>query len=571
MSTVTRALLASLVLASPASAQVVFNEIRMDQPGADVDEFIELRGTAGADVGGLTLLILGDGTPETGSGVVEWKYTFPAGTVLGSNGYLVLHGPGMTLPVDPASTIIAWPVGVDPAFPDNGPENSDSLTFLLVSGYSGTDAFDWRAPYVDGSAGQDLDTNDDGVLDVTPWTDIVDSIAVKGTPGETPATSQDWWYGSTISGPFISRFLQTATTGTTLAYWNQNNNSLPGGGFGFEPGDFPQAADAGLFAGQSSLRFGGGLTDATLTNGNGDTVYQWLQSFGGTASGALNGDASGGSIALQGGTVSDSVAANNGAYLEFRLPTTDWTGVQLTFFTQRTSTGFNSNQVSYSFDGVDFTAFGDPYTPAASWANQTINFGGAIDNRPEVWVRIAFDGATSTTGNNRLDNIQFLTNPVSETSVVTTYGVPFYVVRNDAGEWLVGPGTPATGWDTPGADNAIPALTCGKGAGDCTTARETPYCSDECCCETVCAADPFCCEVRWDSICATSAADCSGEGCGGTGCVADLNGDGSVDGVDLGVMLGNWGPGGETDLNQDGAVDGVDLGILLGGWGACAG
>jgi hypothetical protein len=36
-------------------------------------------------------------------------------------------------------------------------------------------------------------------------------------------------------------------------------------------------------------------------------------------------------------------------------------------------------------------------------------------------------------------------------------------------------------------------------------------------------------------------------------------------------MLGNWGPGGETDLNQDGAVDGVDLGILLGGWGACAG
>ena len=53
--------------------------------------------------------------------------------------------------------------------------------------------------------------------------------------------------------------------------------------------------------------------------------------------------------------------------------------------------------------------------------------------------------------------------------------------------------------------------------------------------------------------------------------MADLNGDGSVDGIDLGVMLGNWGPGGETDLNQDGSVDGVDLGILLGGWGACAG
>jgi hypothetical protein len=50
---------------------------------------------------------------------------------------------------------------------------------------------------------------------------------------------------------------------------------------------------------------------------------------------------------------------------------------------------------------------------------------------------------------------------------------------------------------------------------------------------------------------------------------ADLNGDGSVDGVDLGIMLGGWGAGsGPADLNADGAVDGVDLGMLLGDWGA---
>jgi hypothetical protein len=48
---------------------------------------------------------------------------------------------------------------------------------------------------------------------------------------------------------------------------------------------------------------------------------------------------------------------------------------------------------------------------------------------------------------------------------------------------------------------------------------------------------------------------------------ADLNGDGSVDGQDLGVMLGNWGNPGLGDLNQDGAVDGQDLGMLLGAWG----
>jgi hypothetical protein len=62
----------------------------------------------------------------------------------------------------------------------------------------------------------------------------------------------------------------------------------------------------------------------------------------------------------------------------------------------------------------------------------------------------------------------------------------------------------------------------------------------------------------------------------GTSCPADLNSDGAVNGDDLGVMLGAWGPcpsGGAClpDLNADGAVNGDDLGALLGDWGSCAG
>ena len=52
---------------------------------------------------------------------------------------------------------------------------------------------------------------------------------------------------------------------------------------------------------------------------------------------------------------------------------------------------------------------------------------------------------------------------------------------------------------------------------------------------------------------------------------ADLNGDGIVDGADLGIALGSWGecpakgacPG---DINGDGVVDGADLGVILGSW-----
>ena len=47
----------------------------------------------------------------------------------------------------------------------------------------------------------------------------------------------------------------------------------------------------------------------------------------------------------------------------------------------------------------------------------------------------------------------------------------------------------------------------------------------------------------------------------------DLNGDGLVNGADLGIMLAYWGSTGtDGDLNGDGDVDGGDLGLLLIAW-----
>jgi len=48
---------------------------------------------------------------------------------------------------------------------------------------------------------------------------------------------------------------------------------------------------------------------------------------------------------------------------------------------------------------------------------------------------------------------------------------------------------------------------------------------------------------------------------------ADLNGDGQVNGADLGLLLAAWGElEGAADLNDDGIVDGADLGLLLAAW-----
>jgi hypothetical protein len=54
------------------------------------------------------------------------------------------------------------------------------------------------------------------------------------------------------------------------------------------------------------------------------------------------------------------------------------------------------------------------------------------------------------------------------------------------------------------------------------------------------------------------------------GAPGDLDRSGTVDGVDLGILLSAWGPALDphaADLTQDCAVDGLDLGTLLSAWG----
>jgi len=69
----------------------------------------------------------------------------------------------------------------------------------------------------------------------------------------------------------------------------------------------------------------------------------------------------------------------------------------------------------------------------------------------------------------------------------------------------------ATRWDGVCAEAAAANCPgCGNpNAGSCYSARTTTFCEDGACCEAVCSVDPFCCESRWDQLCAERAtADC---------------------------------------------------------------
>lgn len=153
-----------------AQAGVVINEIRIDQDSTDNDEYFELAGDPGTSLDGLTYLVIGDGTG--GSGVIEAVASL-AGQVIPTSGYFVAAESTFTLGTPDLVTSLNF-------------ENSDNVTHLLVSGFSG-------------SNGQDLDTDDDGVLDITPWAELVDLIAL--VKEENPPTSTEYHYGPPQIGP----------------------------------------------------------------------------------------------------------------------------------------------------------------------------------------------------------------------------------------------------------------------------------------------------------------------------------------------------------------------------------
>ncbi|HKG58836.1 MAG TPA: PEP-CTERM sorting domain-containing protein [Pyrinomonadaceae bacterium] len=138
----------------------------------------------------------------------------------------------------------------------------------------------------------------------------------------------------------------------------------------------------------------------------------------GTTNNAVTGDVAGQALSLQGGTGT----ANNGRNITFNVSTVGFSNIVVSFATQGTSTGFNSNQFQYSLDGISFIDFGSPYVPATAFGSVPLVFSlvaiAGLNDNPNAAFRIVFNGATSSTGNNRIDNI------VVEGTSIETASIP---------------------------------------------------------------------------------------------------------------------------------------------------
>ncbi|HYE61618.1 MAG TPA: hypothetical protein VD997_06455 [Phycisphaerales bacterium] len=182
-----------------------------------------------------------------------------------------------------------------------------------------------------------------------------------------------------------------------IAYWNFNTlTTATNNGTTY-------AADQGL--GQLLLNVPS--TDQAGSN-------RGINSFGGTTVNGLTGEVNGQALSVQGSSLdsgSTTAVLNNGSTLTFSFSMTSFEDLILSFASQRTSTGFNSNIVSWSIDGANFTDLGPAYTPNTTFATTgvlTFDFSSiaALDNAATAYVRITLNGATNIGGNNRFDNIQ---------------------------------------------------------------------------------------------------------------------------------------------------------------------
>lgn len=138
------------------------NEVLISNDGADA-EFFELVGAEGFDLSDFDLIVL------DGAGVVALHIDLTGATP--ADGFWTATSP---------EAEATFGVAGDQAIADNTFTNA-SRTYLLVAGFSG-------------AVGDDLDTDDNGTLDVTPWSSRADGLALVADDG--PLT-----YAEVVLGP----------------------------------------------------------------------------------------------------------------------------------------------------------------------------------------------------------------------------------------------------------------------------------------------------------------------------------------------------------------------------------
>ncbi len=127
-------------------SSAVINEFVVDHSGTDVDEFIEIFGAPSEDLSTYDVIVI----ESEGAGIGTVDAHFDLG-ISDASGFQLAGG-----------AVLA-----------GGTFENGSSSILLVRGFTGM-------------VGDDLDVDDDGTFDTTPWSDIIDDLARIEDSGDVP-------------------------------------------------------------------------------------------------------------------------------------------------------------------------------------------------------------------------------------------------------------------------------------------------------------------------------------------------------------------------------------------------
>jgi len=160
----------------------------------------------------------------------------------------------------------------------------------------------------------------------------------------------------------------------------------------------------------SNTEWGAGTLYADGTNGSDDLNNGESPEINAFAGNVLN-DPRTTPAATQAVAIAGTTA--NGKSVVFKFSMSGYQNLQLSYAQRGTATGHNSEQWSYSTDGVNFTTMSTiTGTNVTTFTLREVDFTSAtaLNDAATVYIKLTVDGCTSGSGNNRIDNVVFRAN-----------------------------------------------------------------------------------------------------------------------------------------------------------------